>query len=474
MAFLGIIFALAACLWLAVILQRGGLLAGCVLVVLCGACLGHPFVHVSFATLDRLLWLLIVALYVGLRWRGGGDPKPLTTPDLILGSFLLVLTLSTFGHDWKIDGAQPVARLLFLYLMPAGLYWVGRQSAISNHSVRWLCGVFAALAVYLAVTAVAEIRGIRGLVFPSYIMSAAYPEFLGRGRGPFLNPSANGIYMATGLACLWMFWPAAQWPGRKLIASTGIAGGSALVLLGSFATLTRCVWLGVSLSSAMLVALPMRRRRSLGILLLVSCAGLLALGTGWKHLVAFKRDKNVSVNEMAQSAKLRPMLAAVAWQIFRDDPIDGVGFGQYKEFDRTYIAQRQLDLPLDQVRPYHQHNVFLGLLTETGLLGTVPFVALLISWTRVAVRQWRQSTASVWQRRPALIFLACLINYLANGMFQDVALIPMVNLLLFFWAGVLISTASASGAVVAATWPRTAGGLFRDLAGHRRATGMSS
>jgi hypothetical protein len=66
---------------------------------------------------------------------------------------------------------------------------------------------------------------------------------------------------------------------------------------------------------------------------------------------------------------------------------------------------------------------------------------------------WHRTTLEPWIRATSLIFLICLINYLANGMFQDVALIPMVNLLLFFLAGVLVSVASDAGVTVSVHWP---------------------
>ena len=150
---------------------------------------------------------------------------------------------------------------------------------------------------------------------------------------------------------------------------------------------------------------------------------------------------------MKESAKLRPMLAAVAWQIFRDHPLSGVGYGQYKQADQRYIAQRNIAMPLDKVRPYHQHNVLLSLLTETGLAGTIPFIALLLVWSRTAWRVWHCPGLATHLRHTALVFAVCLVNYLANGMFQDVALIPMVNTILFVEAALLMSVAQQARAI---------------------------
>ena len=139
-----------------------------------------------------------------------------------------------------------------------------------------------------------------------------------------------------------------------------------------------------------------------------------------------------------------PMLAAVAWNMFADHPIQGVGFGQYKQRDNEYISKHNFDMPLHRVRPYVQHNVIFALLTEVGMLGTVPFLFLLGAWTRNALRLWTDHSVEFTMRAVSLVFLAYLVNYLINGMFHDVALIQMMNLGLFFLAGLMMSVCQST------------------------------
>ena len=155
---------------------------------------------------------------------------------------------------------------------------------------------------------------------------------------------------------------------------------------------------------------------------------------------------------MSESAKLRPMLAAVAWKMVKDRPLVGVGLGQYTHHSGEFIAERTIDMPLDSARPYIQHNFVFSLLTETGLLGTLPFLALLISWAVTAKKLWLKDGVSFEVRRTGMIFLVTFANYVTNGMFHDVTVIPMVNLLLFFLAGVVMSAALEAESCV--DWPR--------------------
>ena len=96
--------------------------------------------------------------------------------------------------------------------------------------------------------------------------------------------------------------------------------------------------------------------------------------------MTFKRDQALTAQETAESAKLRPILAAVAWHMFCDRPLWGCGFGQYPERSIEYLSDRSIDLPLEKARPFVQHNVLLALLTETGLAGMGLFVVLLGTW----------------------------------------------------------------------------------------------
>ena len=251
--------------------------------------------------------------------------------------------------------------------------------------------------------------------------------------------------MTAGLGCLWAFWPHTHRLGRGLVLL-----GTVIIVAGTVLTLTRCVWLGTVLTLLLMITANLNARARWGVLTLTTCLAIAGLSVGWKSLVAFKRDTNLSAAQTAESAQLRPMLAAVGWRMFLDQPLCGVGLGQYKQHDARYIATRTVDLPLDRVRPYHQHNVILSLMTETGLAGTVPFLVLLVWWSRAAWMLWTNRCCTVKHGSSAWHSWPAVISYLASGMFQDVALIPMTNLLLFFLAGLVVSVTLKSTAVTSA------------------------
>lgn len=419
-------------IWGSVLLRWTGLLGGCLTVLLAGCIFGHPFFHLDVGgipiTTDRILLSMLVGVFV-ILWRLGRlASRQLDRQDIVMCGFTLVLILSvaTRGRD-----AHGLATLLIFYLMPLVVYWMMRSTPIQSGGIWGLFAVLAVFGFYLAVTSVLEQQQITTLVFPRFIVSAEFPEFLGRGRGPLLNPAANGFFLAAGLVCTLLFWPRANRLGRALI---GLA--SVIFVAGIACTLTRSVWAAAALAFVILLFGTLPRRQSVAIALLLCVVGTGLVASKWSDLRAFKRDQNVSVSDMAQSARLRPILAVIAWNMFLDRPLAGCGFGRYANESINYLSDRSTPLPLEKARDYVQHNVVLSLLTETGIAGAGLFLLMFGFWYASA---WQLSTDpghGFAARQLGVLIIAVLSVYLVIGMFQDLTIVRMANFLLYFVLGV--------------------------------------
>ncbi len=438
MEFFVLIGGAVALIWGTLLLRAGGLLSGCLLVLLAGICFGHPFFNVSVGplpvTIDRVLLGLLFGLTLVYRRWGWTDPQPCTKADWALIGLFLALTVSTLTSDWHINKSQPLASLLFLYLLPLVLYWIVRQVQVTEHAI-W--GMFLAMGlfgVYLAVGAIAETHQFWALVWPRYIASPEFLEFYGRGRGPLLNPAGSGILQGLCLLAALMLWPRLKRRGQLLLLAT-----TPLFAWGIYSTFTRSAWLGAALGILVIVGLTLPRVWRTAVIGGLVLASLPLVITHWESLLSFKRDKSLSAAEAAESARLRPILATVAWHMFQDRPLLGCGFGQYSIECRPYLSDRSTDLPLEKVRPYVQHNVLLALLAETGLVGMSLFTAALAFWLREAWRLWHATAAPPGFRQLGLLFLGFVGVWFPNAMFQDVSIIPMINMLLLFLAGLTLN-----------------------------------
>jgi hypothetical protein len=452
---IAIVLGIASLVLAAAIVLRGGLLGGSLAVLLAGCCLGYPLFNVPAKpmplTLDRVLWVVLVVQYAVWRQLGWTARRPLATADYLLAAFVLYLMASTFTHDWDVRNAQPLSRLVFYFLMPLGMYWVARQTSLAERDALAIFAVMGLFGVYLAVTALAEIHEAWWLVYPTYVRSKEYVDYFGRGRGPLLDPVACGFYQMAGLAGGLMWWPRMRRAGRAVLLLF-----AALMLAGLYATLTRTVWMGAGVGLLVLLALVLPRSWSIPIFAAGAVSAAAVVATNWDRVVSFKRDKQLSAEETGDSARLRPMLATIAWKMAFDRPLLGCGFGQYPDEQAPYAADRTAELPLEKARPYPQHNALLALLTETGLVGMALYAAVLVLWLRTAWRLWRSGGEPLWIRQEGLFFLVLMAFYLPNAMFHNPNLTPGLNMLLLFLAGVLEGLRAHGDPRKVAEWPQDA------------------
>ncbi|MBN2578995.1 MAG: O-antigen ligase family protein [Pirellulales bacterium] len=466
MEILILILGIAGIVWGAVLLRRGGLLAGCLLVMLAGACFSVPFFKLELGpvplTADRVLLAALVGLYVFWRQCTSGGrtflsgikatgrnacppdgigpghyqmgPKPLGKPEILLCLLIAAVTVSMFSADYARADYQPVSWLIIYYLMPFTLYWIARQMPLDERHLTVLYASFALFGVYLAVTSLAEYFGWWPLVFPRYIVETARQaeqEFVGRARGPFLNPISNGIALSICLAAVLMLWPRV---GRRV--QVLLLPAAALLLAAIGATLTRTAWLSGALVLVLIVGLAIPRNWRLPLLTAGLILAVTVAAVHWEQLMTFKRDRDLAASKTAESVALRPVLARIAWEMFLDRPLFGCGYGQYSAEHLYYLSDRSTGLVLEKGRGYIPHNVVLSLLAETGLVGLGLFLAVVGYWARDAWLLWSDRSAPLGVRQQGLLMLTALSVYFLNGTFHEVSVTPMTNMTLFFLAGV--------------------------------------
>ncbi|GAB6187972.1 O-antigen ligase family protein [Thermopirellula anaerolimosa] len=442
---------------------------------------GYPFVHWDVSpipvTIDRLLWVVMVVQMVwrlrpgnrsanssasrvedafrertgalGLassddrrgqgvslgesfpRWSVGRFhfhvPGADWVPYVWVGylAFSAAVTAATGG-----DVQAAMSRWLFYYALPLGVYSALRTAQFNAKQVRGVLAACVVLGCYLTLIALFETTGARSWVFPRYIASPDYAEFFGRARGPLLNPIGNGVLLLLAWSAAWALWPDAAPRGRVVLIAAGC-----FLAIGLACTLTRSVWIAAGAAALWLLAgmVParLRRRTAATFVALAIVSGVLLSG----RVLELKRDRDLSASAAAESVRLRPILAAVAFRMAGDRPLFGFGLGQYDRAKLFYLSEREGPYPLERARPYTQHNVFLSLLVETGGVGLAGFLLMLALWFRDAWRTVFGGRAGHESRCAALLLGSVMIAYVVNGMFHDMSIIPQVHLVLFAAAG---------------------------------------
>ncbi len=405
-------------------------------VVIVGSVFGHDFFHAPFGpipvTLDRLLLLTAIAMF-GWRWLTGREDLPnFNSIDLAILVWIVSLTLNTLSHDWRAMDKTPLSRLLFFNLLPVTVYFLARSYKTKIGDLRVITVALGGFGIYLAFIALAEISELYAVIFPRYIVTAEETEFFGRGRGPFLNPVSNGIFLSVCLCCCWTWWPRINRIGKFGLI---LAGG--VLAAGCFATLTRSVWLGFIVGAGIFTWLPASRKQRGTLILVTTVVAIFAFPFVSNKIWAFKRDKYVSVADMEQSAVLRELFLTIAVDMFQDRPLLGCGFGQYTIAKRPYIQSPHSGQPLALAKPFYQHNVFLAHLVETGLVGLITLLWVLAVVAYASWSLWRDQSLDLWPRQFGLLSLVVIAHYFISGMFHDVSIVPMNQTLFFFLAGIV-------------------------------------
>jgi O-antigen ligase len=445
MDFLLVMGLVAAAIWAVAFALRAPVMAGCLIFLLLTVCFGYEFLHFDLGplplTLDRL-WIGVLLTTFVVQWKlGRTEPKRLAWVDVLLLSFLALVTVSTFvagaTEESKMAGS-PLWRLVVAYVFPAVLYFVARQSALCESRIVMLHGFLAVFGVYLGFVGVAEMTGQWSLVFPSYIADPQIGLHFGRARGPMVQSVSFGLYLGICAVAmlLWM-----QRFGRK-----GKLVGWLLVLLPLAAaalTLTRSVWLGTAMALVLYAAIVFEHWARKLVLLSAIAAASIVVAVKFDTLAGFEREGTAA--DTRSSAESRASFAYVSWRMFQDRPLFGFGFGQFPEAKLPYLDDRTTSLNLELIRPLAHHNTYLSVLVELGLVGLALFVVLLGLWVRYAWRLSRGHRRPAWVRAHGVLVLCALVTYGVQMMFHDVSFTSIDNSIIFLLVGSAVGL-SYSGA----------------------------
>jgi len=418
---------------------RRSLALGCAALLVAGCCLGTHFLTFKVLswrlTLDRLAFFALVGAYVMQRALGRTKRQPSSGPDWALAALLAVLALSMFTADWRTPGpgdAKPWWHLYAGYVVPAAVYWIARQSALDEGIVKAVLGTLLVFGTYLAITGVLEGTGQSWLVVPRYAADPKQGLAFGCARGPMLHPVSFGLYAGVAMLTAWLcasrLHSSARWLAYAAVP---------LFLPSLFFTYTRAVWLGAWLGVFVVLALTLPRRWRGVVLASMVVGTVCVLTTQWDHLLSFQRGRE-SAEGTRHSAYTRLSFTYVSWRMFLDRPWFGLHFGYFSAGKLPYLADRSTSLDLEAIRDLCSHNIFLSLLTETGIVGLVLFLTLLLCWARNAWQLWRNPRAPDWARMPGALLLGALGVYAGCWLFHDLTFAPIDHGLLFLLAGIAV------------------------------------
>jgi O-antigen ligase len=378
-----------------------------------------------------LYWVVAVGL-IALVWgraRGRLDvlferSTPLDVPIAAFVAFSLTSTL------WSGDIEEATVKAVFFYIPFILLYRILVDWwTLAANPLRAVAFTTIGLAAAAAVVAVGQYATRTTWWNDTLEQGNVYNRFF-RANGIFFDPNILGRYLMLALlATVAYAWVAQR--GRDL-AVLGVL--AALIAAGLVVTFSRSSALGLMVALALVAFRAFGWRRTL-------VAGAVAVALIGGPAVAFNenvRDKATSLERLAGAGEGRFRLAEGGVDLWKMEPVVGVGLGAFSERYRDSLPRRQQL----NTRVVISHTAPVTVLAEVGAVGFALFLALFAAIGAVLWRSSRQGEPGGWAQWTVLTMITGIFvhSLLYSALLED----P------YLWALAAIGVAIGSRRAVAA------------------------
>lgn len=395
-------------------------------------------------TVARLLLMFLMALIVlGMFWGKTPFKAPLL-PDI-----LVVLHTSYLLYNIMFIADGDHFHLWYIYsFIPAIAYFFAKQYFFAEHHIRNVLLSFVFLLIYFWWVSIAEHFRLTALVYPKAIMVNEGERWMGRSRGPFMQPALFGQIMGTYMLANLYFLTRDISQKYKLLLWANFG----LSVVGILFTYTRGGWVA---TVAGMIVLGVLRPKFRKILAIMAITGVLIGGLGLINLADDEMLAERFTNEGTIEGRVGVFLATL--KAVQQNPVFGVGFFMFRDDVAKYAQGAYVPLfgyVKDIGNEGSIHEMYVGRAAEEGLLGMGLYFGFVAAIAWQLVRRWRENPQGEWYNRDLLALLAAMtIVYLVGGLAIDFRYFCLVNVLPYFCAGLVAGY--PSGTKAAARTPRT-------------------
>jgi O-antigen ligase len=257
--------------------------------------------------------------------------------------------------------------------------WSANAADAANEAAYWW---LAALAFLVVLTTLRSARDV-GIVALAFVAGSVVSVMIGLATGS-LNPNSVSAGRLTGgggdpnqqaaafvAAMFLIIGLFSVYRGRK--ARLALLLSFVLMSIGFFATQSRGGLIALAVAAiAALVLAPRQRSRIVGLIVLVAIAGGILLATTPGALTR--------ITDLGGGTSGRSDLWRVAWDVFTGHPVVGVGGGNFVVVESHYVLRPGSISRIQYLTavPHVAHNTYLQLLAETGVVGLVGFLAVVL------------------------------------------------------------------------------------------------
>jgi O-antigen ligase len=370
-------------------------------------------------TPDRLVFIIILMLAVRRLTRG-----ELQFPGLgMVGYSMLLFTFICTMSSYVMGAGRDVLYRLFDFnYNPFVIFILAKSIPHSRRKLEFLSFVFFAVGAYLAINGIFERFGPHTLVWPKYILDPSIGIQFGRTRGSFASSEALGQAVTTSF--LFYTLNINRIKGIKLCWACLMMLVISVVI---YATNQRTAWISFGLCLVLLAITKTEMRRVgkvfVGLILLGFFGGVTSHFSFWGDATLFSRRQN--------TVDYRKVNDLTTLEMGKANPIFGIGFGNFLSAWPKYLQT----IPGNDINDLSDgnHNTYLGLFAETGLVGLIPYMVIFYFMFRVGLHVYRKGEG--FEREFSLVFLLVVMIYIFGGNVGDYRHVQFFNTVLFLLFG---------------------------------------
>lgn len=379
----------------------------------------------------------LILVYLFLEY---GRPQRLLT--FLNPLHLPAVTLGLLGLSVFFSGRMQLQeRQTKLYLLLLLLMIVHGPIAVNNY---WALKIFITMSlnfiIFIAIANVVNDEGRFGKLLAAWFAIHVFLAVLGIvnqgvGIGGFLGDE-NDFCMTLNMVIPFSFFLAVSETGRKRIYYVLI---TCLFLFVVFLTKSRGGFVGLCATG---VYLWLRSKNKLAVtglvLFLVIFAASVAPKSYWDRIRSITQEGTT-----AGTGELRMYHWRVAWTMFLDNPVIGVGQGNYPWEFRTYEVKAGFEKGIRgrSLAGRVAHSIYFTILSELGIVGALLFLGMLyfsirdINYVKAMTQGERGGGAGAKLGKQYYIALALegsLITYLVSSVFISTFYYPNFWILMGF------------------------------------------
>lgn len=332
-----------------------------------------------------------------------------------------------------VVATAPYFRFLASMVFPFIIFFLVYNATSREGQIRWavvllsLYGWFSLYIAYLQYAAIMGAEGARGLIWPGYINDPTYGIHFDRARGAFGSAGTQGIFLVLLFYTVLFAIRKIRGPYRAALIVQAI-----LIPPAIFFTGVRSAYVAFGICGIIWSLMGSRGRfgaAKLAMVLLIAVVGVVMF---WGNVASTKRQ----IGGVAQRAPIvaRGILLHQTWEMLKKHPLRGVGFGHFVD------AQQELQRDPATLSGMAggvlvEHNLFLNMAAETGLIGLAGMVAVFVLIYRRSVQLYRKlppTASGMLSREFVVLFWVAMGNYLCSAMFRDTLWDVFANA--SFWA----------------------------------------